>query len=408
MARGSAAERVSFISYAERKGKLMKTIVGALCAAAAVVALTACGGGNALGERAAVQGEVGSDGVEIKQSPDKYTWYMKSYVGMNAASVGYEALDGFRHDTYGAGNIKVIFVSENGAFVDPGNEEQLKEYVVTSQSYEPNAVIKYTFQTDSNGEEFDNLLDSQNIEEIVLAVSKVEEASQGGPDLTEVQASPDKYTHYVRDYVGRNLAECGYCSLSGNLTDAYGDGYVFFDIVADDGAFVDPEDEASLAGYLVTSQSVKPNTAIELRYATDSEGNEYSSLVSDQSLESITLNVTKAPTSGYPVGDDAAAADDAAGTQAGSSSTELSGDDFREFMDSYEAFMNEYVDFMLTFSSSTNPANMVGDYADMMARYSDMVARFDEIDEGSLSQEDAAYYVEVSARVTARLAEIGQ
>ena len=36
---------------------------------------------------------------------------------------------------------------------------------------------------------------------------------------------------------------------------------------------------------------------------TDSDGAEFSNLIDSQTLESITLNVTKAPDSGYPVGE---------------------------------------------------------------------------------------------------------
>ena len=285
-------------------------------AAAVVLSLGACSGAKtsesspegsvqeeASGERAENEGE---PATEIIPSPDKYTWYIKDYVGMNAASVGYEAIDGFRHDAYGDGNIKVIYVADDGTYVDPGNEEQLKGYVVAGQNLEPNTEMKYTYEVDSEGEEYSNLVNFQTIDEIVLSVSKVG-VSEDAPELTTIDPSPDKYTHYVRDYVGRNLAECGYYSISGNLTDAYGHGYITFDFVADDGSFIDPEDKASLAGYMVTSQSVAPNTAIEMTYTTDSNGNEYSNLIDSQTLQSITLNVTKAPDSGYPVGDDAEA-----------------------------------------------------------------------------------------------------
>lgn len=283
----------------------MRRVAAALGTCALVLALAACSG------EASVQAEGDSsttvqtqqESVIINPSPDKYTWYIKNYVGMNAASVGYEAFDGFRHDAYGAGNIKIVYVSGDGAYINPGNEEQLKEYVVTGQNVAPNTEMKYTFEVDSEGEEYDSLVNFQTIDEVVLSVGKVGDSGSGS-ELTTIQASPDKYTHYVRDYVGRNLAECGYYSLSGKLADAYGHGYVFFDIVTDDGSYVDPEDEAALAGYMVTSQSVEPNTAIQLTYTTDSDGNEYSNLVSGQSLESITLNVTKAPDSGFPVGEE--------------------------------------------------------------------------------------------------------
>ncbi|MBM6774525.1 DUF6591 domain-containing protein [Olsenella profusa] len=400
----------------------MRRAIAALGACALTLALVACGNGTGGQTTESSPTPAQTQGVtEIKPSPDKYTWYVKSYVGMNAASVGYEAIDGFRHEAYGAGNLKIIYVAEDGTYIDPGNEEQLKEYVVTGQNIDPNTEIKYTFEVDSEGEEYDSLVNFQTIDEIVLSVAKVGETGSA-PELTSIQASPDKYTHYVRDYVGRNLAECGYYSLSGNLTDAYGAGYIFFDIVTDDGSYVDPEDEAALAGYMVTSQSVEPNTPIEFTYSTDSDGNEYSNLVDSQSIKSITLNVTKAPDSGYPVGDaadtGAETSEDESGTSAETTSVETnegsvdSDDagvgDFRAFVDSYEDFMNEYVDFMVAYNNSDDTSGMWSEYADMMARYADMTEKVDAIDEESLSSDDLAYYTAAIGRVSARVAEIGQ
>lgn len=397
----------------------MRRTAAVLSACILALALGACGGGagsqTAEGNPVPAQTQ---DVTAIKPSPDKYTWYVKSYAGMNAASVGYEAIDGFRHEAYGAGNLKIIYVAANGAYIDPCNEEQLKEYVVTGQNIEPNTEIKYTFEVDDKGEEYDNLVSFQTIDEIVLSVAKVGESSSA-PELTPIQASPDKCTHYVRDYVGRNLAECGYYSLSGNLTDAYGAGYVFFDIVADDGSYIDPKDKAALAGYMVTAQSVEPNTPIELTYSTDDEGNEYSSLVDSQSIKSITLNVTKAPDSGYPVGEEAGESAETpedktetetpAGTNEGAldSGTAAAGD-FRAFVDSYEDFMNEYVDFMVAYANSDDTSGMWSEYADMMARYSDMMEQINSVDEGSLTADDLAYYTAAIGRVNARVAEIGQ
>lgn len=298
----------------------MKKGFACVVAMAAALSLGACGGtgttspstdspaqeSSGVSAETEPEEEVEQPAITITPSPDKYTWYIKNYVGMNAATVGYEALDGFRHDYYGDGNIKVIYVADDGTYVDPGNEEQLKEYVVTGQNLEPNTEMKYTYEVDSEGEEYSNLVNFQTIDEIVLAVSKVG-SSTGDPGLTAIEPSADKYRHYVRDYVGRNLAECGYYSLAGNLTDAYGHGYITFDVVPDDGAFIDFEDKAQLASYMVTGQSVSPNTVIQMTYMTDSDGKEYSNLIGSQTLESITLNVTKAPESGYPIGGEAEA-----------------------------------------------------------------------------------------------------
>lgn len=275
------------------------------------IALTGCsaapaGIGSGEGETIEAKefgAEAGRQPVEVKPSPDKFTWYIKDYVGMNAAAVGYTALDGSRRDAYGSGTLKVVFVTDDGTYLDynpevPEGEEGdpdefLKEYKIVAQNITPNSEMKYTFMLDENGEEYDSLVDTQSYDEIVLAVAPVSESSSQ-TELTEIQASPDKYTRYVKDYVGRNLATCGYLSLGGTYNDHYGQGYIRFDITADDGSYVDVEDEASLRGYVVTGQSVEPNSPIAFEYMIDSTtGEEYSNLVQSQSVESINLTVTR-------------------------------------------------------------------------------------------------------------------
>ena len=66
-----------------------------------------------------------------------------------------------------------------------------------------------------------------------------------------------------------------------------------FDILTDDGSYVDVEDENSLAQYVVTGQNVQPNTEFFLTYARNENGQEEAYLVSSTSVDSITLNVTK-------------------------------------------------------------------------------------------------------------------
>ena len=48
--------------------------------------------------------------------------------------------------------------------------------------------------------------------------------------------------------------------------DHYGAGYIKFVIVSDDGSFIDPEDTELLKNYVITGQSVSPNT--ELKYVS--------------------------------------------------------------------------------------------------------------------------------------------
>lgn len=80
--------------------------------------------------------------------------------------------------------------------------------------------------------------------------------------------------------------------------------------------------------------------------------------------------------------------------------------DFKETMDSYEDFFDDYVDFMKKYKNSDDVTSMMSDYADYMSKYSDMMSKLNSIDTGSLSADDYAYYAEVNARITKKLAEI--
>lgn len=230
----------------------------------------------------------------INASPDKYTWYIQDYVGRNAAGFGYTSLGGDRMDHYGAGYLELIFLTEDGAWIDISDEEQLKQYVVTGQNIEPNTELKLTFEKDSDGEEYSNLVDHQSIESIDLTVRRIDGTMLGEPvttDLVPINPSPDKYTWYIRNYVGKNVASCGYTSLGGNRMDEYGAGYIRLNLIADDGAYIDPEDKEQLRQYVVAGQDIAPNTEMKFVFLKDSDGEEYSNLIDTQSFEAITLYV---------------------------------------------------------------------------------------------------------------------
>ncbi len=233
------------------------------------------------------------DGLSVatKDSPDKYTWYIKSYVGKNCASIGYTSMGGDRMDKYGAGLLELIFVTPDGTYVHLESKNDLKQYVVTGQSIAPNTELKLTFDKDSEGNEYDNLVATQTYEEIVLSVKKVNSSDKDTVALTAIDPSPDKYTWYISDYTGRNLATCGYTSLSGDLMDKYGAAVVKLVIISEDGSFIDPEDAESLKNYVVTGQNVSPNSELKLVFDTDSDGNEYDNLVESQNIEEIELTV---------------------------------------------------------------------------------------------------------------------
>lgn len=233
--------------------------------------------------------------IATNPSPDKYTDYVHDYVGRNLASVGYTSLGGDRMDQYGKGYMKLILVTPDGTYVDINDEELLKEYIVIGQSIQPNTEITYTFEVDSDGNEYSNLIDHQSIEEIDLQVARLDGTLYN--DLapyqpTEIVPSPDKYTYSIKNYVGKNLASFGYLSLGGERRDAYGNGSIELVLVSTDGSYVDFSDENQLSSYVVTSQDVAPNTVFSMTYMKDSEGVEYSNLVESQTIQAITLTVS--------------------------------------------------------------------------------------------------------------------
>lgn len=240
------------------------------------------------------EGQEAQQEVDVKPSPDKYTWYIKNYVGKNCASIGERsALGDYRVDKYGAGYLYLLFVSENGEYIDNSSDEILKEYKVTGQNIKPNSVMKYTFELDENGNEYDYLVDCKSYENIILSVCKVGEKTKGA-SLTEPKPWPDRYTCYTMDYVGRNLANCGELSYTGEyLVEKYGEGYIKLVIVTEDGSFVDPADTEQLKKYIVTGQNIKPNTEIKYTFQKDENGNEYTHLVDTQNVEEIELTASK-------------------------------------------------------------------------------------------------------------------
>ena len=234
--------------------------------------------------------------VAVKASPDKYTWYVQDYVGRNAAGFGYTSLGGDRLERYGAGYLEFIFVTEDGMFIDIEDEAMLQQYIVTGQNIAPNTEMKYVFRKDSSGKEYSNLVDSQSIRFIDLTVRRIDGTMAGEPilfELVPINPSPDKYTHYIRNYVGKNVASFGYTSLGGDRRDEYGQANILLNLVADDGAYLDPENIDILKQYVVTSQDVAPNSVMKLTYRRDSKGNEYSNLIDSQTYQSITLYVHK-------------------------------------------------------------------------------------------------------------------
>ena len=283
-----------------------KTLVIIGLASSLALAISGCSAPDQTGSTVAqneAQKTESSAPVKIKSSDDPHIQYVKNYVGMNARQVGYTALDKMRHDRYGDGTLKIVFVTPDGSHIDLGSDENdwddsdLQDWKVVSQNLKPNTEFTYTFTSDSDDEDSDDedtsFVSTQTVDEIVLSLAKVGSTTNKSADLTKINPATDKYTYFIKDYVGRNLADCGYLSLANTFNDSYGPTYIKFDIVSEDGAYIDPTDSSALASYVVVSQNVAPNSELKLVYSTDSNGEEDSNLVSSKSIDSVALTVKK-------------------------------------------------------------------------------------------------------------------
>ena len=84
-------------------------------------------------------------------------------------------------DRYGAAVVELIIVVDDGSYVDPSDEELLKCYVVMDQGIAPNTELTLVFDKDSNGVEYDNLVETQNIEEIEVYVKRIPGVEPSAP-----------------------------------------------------------------------------------------------------------------------------------------------------------------------------------------------------------------------------------
>lgn len=82
--------------------------------------------------------------------------------------------------------------------------------------------------------------------------------------------------------------------------------------------------------------------------------------------------------------------------------------EFKEAMDSYEEFFDEYYEFMKKYTKSDDATSMLTDYADYMAKYAETMEKMEAINQDELSTAEAAYYAEVSARISQKLLEVAQ
>ena len=79
---------------------------------------------------------------------------------------------------------------------------------------------------------------------------------------------------------------------------------------------------------------------------------------------------------------------------------------FKKSMDDYAAFMDKYVDVMKRYKASPSDATVMAEYTEFVKKYAEFTESIKKVDQSSLSAADAAYYLEVTSRVTKKLAEL--
>ena len=77
--------------------------------------------------------------------------------------------------------------------------------------------------------------------------------------------------------------------------------------------------------------------------------------------------------------------------------------EFKEAMDSYEAFYDEYCQFMTDYKENPTDMTLLLQYTEMLGRLEEMNAAFDAWESEEMSNEELAYYLEVSARIQQKL-----
>lgn len=101
-----------------------------------------------------------------------------------------------------------------------------------------------------------------------------------------------------------------------------------------------------------------------------------------------------------------AASSSSSSTSSASSSSSSTDASFRKAMDDYESFMDKYVDFMTKYKNSSDTASMLTDYSKMMQDYAKFADSIKGYNQNNLSADDWEYYLEVTSRVTKKLAEV--
>ena len=81
--------------------------------------------------------------------------------------------------------------------------------------------------------------------------------------------------------------------------------------------------------------------------------------------------------------------------------------DFKEAMDAYEQFCDEYVAFMKEYKNDATNLELVGKYSEMLKALAEMEDNYSSWEQSDLNTKELQYYIDVQARVSKKMLEVG-
>lgn len=81
--------------------------------------------------------------------------------------------------------------------------------------------------------------------------------------------------------------------------------------------------------------------------------------------------------------------------------------DFKEAMDAYENFCDEYVAFMKEYKNDATNLELVGKYSEMLKALAEMEDNYSSWEQSDLNTKELQYYIDVQARVSKKMLEVG-
>lgn len=148
--------------------KVSVTIIGLLAIVAIALAVALAVLPNARYNAGVKQGETKQ--LEVLKN-DRHRGVVPNLVGQNANQVGYWSLGGpMRIKINNTVSLGADFITQNGEEITADNA---KGYKVVSQEPKAGTIFDVQYEKDSNGKEYDNLVNSTGIEDVTLTLEKV-------------------------------------------------------------------------------------------------------------------------------------------------------------------------------------------------------------------------------------------